>query len=244
MTLASLPCLFMSFGALAMSPMIFTSQKALEDPQSWLLIGALVAVFLLMLGLLALMWLSFAFKWRKLAFASSLHPLLFATFYIVFLGGWRPNMDDSFDLPSELMVDQIHFNLTFHLHAPNLDPATDLHVYTHRKMDTTGEFGVPMRHLGDGDWAVTMSLPSMNYLYMYNLGDWFHQATHPDGTPRHNTPLELNRDTTIGDTIYEWLDQAPPARHLSPLTFSHPRPQEGRFEEVQEQEASPSELSP
>ena len=57
----------LTLGALAMTPMIFTSRKAVEDPQSWLFIGGLMVLVALIGSGLVLQWVFFGIKKDRLA---------------------------------------------------------------------------------------------------------------------------------------------------------------------------------
>lgn len=213
MTLASGACAFVSFGALVMTPMMFTSRKVMEDPYAWLMIGAVATSLVVILALMVLQWTLYAFKKNRGAFIVSLHPLLA---YGIYISYFSPPIDysgrDHTLNPAEAWATH---GVRFRVHAPDLDPQAKLFVYTHYPMDTTGTYGTPLRFVGEGDWELHTVLPKTQYLYMFNLGDWKHQALQPGGQPRHNTTLQLESDTTLYDTIPGWLNQPPPARHLA-----------------------------
>lgn len=219
MSLASGACTAVSLGALVMTPMMFTSRKVMQDPNAWLFIGAIVVSIFIFLALLALQWILFALKKNQAAFIVSLHPLVAYGIYTAFFGTPTDFSGRYNTLSSEqVWPTQV---VRFQVHAPNLSSDAGLHVYLHTPMDTTGPFGTPLRPVSGGNWELTTVLPRQHYLYMYNLGDWRHQALQHDGHPRHNTWLQLKSDTTMYDTIPGWLDQPPPPRHVSPLNWDH-----------------------
>ena len=75
-TCADLVVGFFTLGALAMSPMMFTSAEVLGDPKAWGLIGSLVlALGVLGVGLV-LQWLFFALKKPVAAVVFSVAPFV------------------------------------------------------------------------------------------------------------------------------------------------------------------------
>lgn len=66
--------------ALAMSPMLFNRQEAIEDPQNWFLFFCVIVAIAAVALVLAFQWLFFFFGKRRLAFAISIIPLLVVLF--------------------------------------------------------------------------------------------------------------------------------------------------------------------
>ena len=222
MTLASGVCAFVALGALVMTPMMFTSSKVVKDPNAWLFIGAIASSLVVLLALMVLQWVLYAQKKNRGSFIVSLHPLLAYGIYITYIS---PPVDfsgrDHTLNSKETWATHV---VRFRVHAPDLQPQEELFVYTHYPMDTTGKYGTPLRFVGEGDWELNTVLPKTQYLYMFNLGDWKHQALQPDGQPRHNTSFQLDSDTTLFDTIPGWLSQPPPDRHVVQMqvtTYAH-----------------------
>lgn len=203
-----------TFVALAMSSMIFTSRKAVEDPQSWMVVGGLLALLTIIVSGLALQWVFFGIKKDRLA--GWLGAIPFLGFYVLFNGSLLPwNANDDF---THHTLDPSAFpnhEVTVQVHCPHLDDDAALHLCIYPFIEGESELGLPMQRLGDGRWGVTFRYPTTPFVFNYNLGDRQHAAMVNNGTRRPNVGIDLVSDTLLLDTIPGWLDMAPTRPHLS-----------------------------
>ena len=66
--------------AFFMSSMLFTSQEAATDPNTWILIGTVVVAFVVLVILTAAQWVMFALRKHRAAGLLSLVPILILVF--------------------------------------------------------------------------------------------------------------------------------------------------------------------
>lgn len=66
--------------AFFMSSMLFTSQEAATDPNTWILIGTVVVAFVVLVILTAAQWVMFALRKHRAAGLLSLVPILVLVF--------------------------------------------------------------------------------------------------------------------------------------------------------------------
>ena len=205
----------LALGALAMTPMIFTSQKAVEDPQSWMFIGGLLVLNGLILSGLVLQWVFFAIKKDRLAGWIGAIPLLgFALLTDSDYLPWAPYADEYTHHTLEPTEFPNH-EVSIQVHCPDLEDDAALHLCIYPYIEGESELGLPMQKLDGSRWEVTFRYPTTHFVFNYNLGDRKHAAMVKNGTRRPNVGIDLASDTLLLDTIPGWLDMAPTSPHLS-----------------------------
>ena len=211
----------LTLGALAMTPMIFTSRKAVEDPQSWWFIGGLLVLVALIGSGLVLQWVFFSIKKDRLAgWLGAIPVVVFGL------------LTKSMFLPMGMYSDEFthhtleptafpNHEVTVQVHCPDLDDDVTLHLCIYPFIEGESELGLPMQRLGEGRWDVTFRYPTTPFVFNYNLGDRRRAAMVNNGTRRPNVSIDLVSDTLLLDTIPGWLDMAPTRPHLSGVRLDH-----------------------
>lgn len=205
----------LALGALAMTPMIFTSQKAVEDPQSWMFIGGLLVLNGIIVAGLALQWVFFGIKKDRLAGWIGAIPLLgFALLTDSDFLPWSPIEDEYTHHTLEPSAFPNH-EVSVQVHCPDLEDDAALHLCIYPYIEGESELGLPMQKLDESRWEVTFRYPATHFVFNYNLGDRKHAAMINSGTRRPNVGIDLASDTLLLDTIPGWLDMAPTQPHFS-----------------------------
>lgn len=205
----------LTLGALAMTPMIFTSRKAVEEPQSWWFIGGWMVLVALIGSGLVLQWVFFSIKKDRLAgWMGAIPVVVFGLLTKSMFLPWGWNSDDFTHHTLEPSAFPNH-EVTLQVHCPNLEDDATLHVCIYPFIEGESELGLPMQWMGEGRWDVTFRYPTTPFVFNYNLGDRKHAAMVNNGTRRPNVGIDLVSDTLLFDTIPGWLDMAPTRPHLS-----------------------------
>ena len=205
----------LTLGALAMTPMIFTSRKAVEDPQAWWFIGGLMVLVALIGSGLVLQWIFFSIKKDRLAGWLGAIPVV--VFGLLTKSMFLLMSMDSDDFTHRTLEPSAFPNheVTVQVHCPHLDDDATLHLCIYPFIEGESEMGLPMQRLGEGRWDVTFRYPTTPFVFNYNLGDRKQAAMVNNGTRRPNVSIDLVSDTLLLDTIPGWLDMAPTRPHLS-----------------------------
>ncbi len=97
-------------------------------------------------------------------------------------------------------------SVTFRLTSNTL--SEDSSVFITGSLEPLGEWNpgkVKMNYEGNHVWSIRINIDKPHSVeYKYTLGTWEHEGAKADGTPLSNLSANLQRDTTLNDTIDNW----------------------------------------
>lgn len=202
-------------GALVMSPMIFTSQKVVQDPWAWGFIAGIFGLLAVSVLGLVLQWVLFAIKRERWAVGIGALPVI----ALLFLS--RANQpsfigqNSAYDQMTVAPTTENNHRVRIQTHCPGLDDSASLHLTVYPFLEGAPEDGLPMAPLGNSNWEVEFMYPTGHVVLNYRLDDQHRSAAWLGGAQRPNIVVDVQSDTLLLDTVAGWMDALPPPVHLA-----------------------------